>query len=360
MSLMMDWGRIPTKWAEKKNGHATRVTGNGGPGVTKIALINNMPDAALEDTELQFFELLETAASRIPVHIELYSLPGLPRGDRAREHLHEFYSSTDELLDRKFDGVIITGTEPRQPDLRNEPYWSSLTNIFDWAERNTTSTVLSCLAAHAGVLYSDGIARQPLSDKQFGVFEYKKASDHELVSGVGGLVRFPHSRWNEVRGEALTSCGYTVLTESRDAGVDMFVKQKRTSLFVHFQGHPEYVAQTLLKEYRRDIKRFLRRERPTYPSMPQGYFDASAKKLLDNFQKNALSDLREELMQSFPEEALAGTLRNSWHLSATSVYQNWLHYIATKAKGKVFAAMARVGQGGPAYRSALAKDWKAT
>jgi homoserine O-succinyltransferase len=343
---MMDWGRIPTKWVEKKNGYATRPTDNGGRGVMKIALVNNMPDAALEDTELQFFELLETAAVGIPVHIELYSLPDLPRGDRAREHLDKFYSSTDKLLDGKFDGAIITGTEPRQPDLRNEPYWSSLTNIFNWAESNTSSTILSCLAAHACFLYSYGIERHPLRDKQFGVFEYKRASDNELISGVGDRVRFPHSRWNEVRGDALTSCGYSVLTQSLDAGVDMFVKKKRTSLFVHFQGHPEYGARTLMKEYRRDIRRFLKQERPTYPSMPQGYFDASAKKLLDDFREKALSDLREDLMQSFPEQALMETLRNSWQLSATGVYQNWLHYIARKkAKSTVFAATARAGQG---------------
>ncbi len=349
MSLMMDWGRIPTKWAEKKNGYATRLPDNGGMGVTKIALINNMPDAALEDTELQFFELLETAALEIPVHVELYSLPGLPRGDRAAEHLRKFYSSTNELLDRKFDGAIFTGTEPRQADLRNEPYWSSLTNIFEWAERSTTSTILSCLAAHAGVLHSDGITRQPLSDKQFGVFEYERTSNHQLTRGFGDLVRFPHSRWNEVRGEALTSCGYTVLTQSLEAGVDMFVKKKRTSLFVHFQGHPEYGARTLMKEYRRDIRRFLRRERPTYPSMPQGYFSVSAEKLLDDFRKDALTDRREDLMQSFPEEALTATLRNIWQSSATSVYQNWLQYIATnKAKSAVFAAGARVSPARPA------------
>jgi len=71
-------------------------------------------------------------------------------------------------------------------------------------------------------------------------------------------VRFPHSRWNEVQENALTGCGYEVLTKSDSAGVDLFVKQKKKSLFVHFQGHLEHQAETLLKEYRRDIKRFLR------------------------------------------------------------------------------------------------------
>jgi homoserine O-succinyltransferase len=346
MSLMMDWGRIPTKWAEKKNGHATRTTSNGRMGGMKIALINNMPDAALETTELQFFELLENAAEGIPLRIELYSLPGVPRSDRALEHLHKFYSSTDQLAGRTFDGAIITGTEPRQSDLRNEPYWSSLTKLFDWAERSTASTVLSCLAAHAGVLYSDGIARQPLSDKQFGVFEFERASHHRLLRGVGDRLCFPHSRWNEVRADALISCGYTVLTHSPDAGVDLFVKQKQDSLFVHFQGHPEYEAQTLMKEYRRDIKRFLAGERATFPSMPHGYFNTQATKVLADFQESASQELSEGLVQDFPEDLIVATLQNTWRSSAVRVYQNWLHYIAAKISGRLgIADMARVGQG---------------
>lgn len=344
MPLILDRGRIPTKWAVRKNGHAAYSAGDANTCATKIALINNMPDGALEDTELQFFELLETVAHDIPVHLRLYSLPGLARGERALAHLDEFYASTDELPNREFDGAIITGTEPRQPDLRNEPYWPSLTNLFDWAERSTTSTVLSCLAAHAGVLHSDGIQRHPLSDKQFGVFDYKRASSHHLLCGVGDRVRFPHSRWNEVQSDALVSCGYTVLTQSPEAGVDMFVKQKGSSLFVHFQGHPEYDAQALLKEYRRDVKRFLRGERATYPSMPRGYFNADSTKLMADFRERASSDLRDEIMESFPDRATIDTLQNTWRSSAVRVYQNWLHYLAAqKSDRSAVASVARAG-----------------
>ena len=92
----------------------------------RIALINNMPDAALEDTEVQFFELLESAAGDIPVSLKLYSLPELPRGEAGQQHLSNFYLGIEDLLNSRFDGVIMTGTEPRQPDLRNEPYWPAL------------------------------------------------------------------------------------------------------------------------------------------------------------------------------------------------------------------------------------------
>jgi homoserine O-succinyltransferase len=305
-----------------------------------LALINNMPDAALEDTELQFFELLDIASGDIPVVLKLYSLPGVPRTDRGVRHLNEFYFDLDDLLNNRSDGVIVTGTEPRQANLREEPYWRVLADVLDWAERNTASTVLSCLAAHAGVLHGDDIPRCPLPDKQFGVFESTKACEHELTRHSPRLMRFPHSRWNEVRPDALTSCGYTVLTQSAEAGIDLFVKQKKKSLFVHFQGHPEYFTPTLLKEYRRDIRRFLSRERETYPTMPHGYFDAAAAQLLNDFQKSTLAQPHPEQLAFFPETVIE-TLQNTWKSSATSIYRNWLQYVMTKkAEASPYAAVA--------------------
>jgi homoserine O-succinyltransferase len=140
--------------------------------------------------------------------------------------------------------------------------------------------------------------------------------------------------------DALAACGYEVLTQSADAGVDLFVKKKRASLFVHFQGHPEYGTRTLLKEYRRDIKRFLRRERETYPAMPHGYFDEAAAKLLADFQKSVVAEPREELLLKFPEAAVSSAVRGSWQASAASVYRNWLQFlVSTKADASTLSAM---------------------
>jgi len=144
-----------------------------------------------------------------------------------------------------------------------------------------------------------------------------------------------------VREDALVSCGYVVLAKSAEAGVDSFVKKKKNSLFVHFQGHPEYGARTLMKEYRRDIRRFLNRERETYPSMPRGYFDEAATSLLANFRERALSDPREEVMAAFPEAAIVNTLQNGWQTSAICVYRNWLEYLKSrKAETSAFLAVA--------------------
>jgi homoserine O-succinyltransferase len=342
MSLIIDGGRVPPRLAERNiSRQGSSVDHSTSADRVRIAFVNNMPDTALEDTEMQFFELLEVASGDVPVLLSLHSLTGVPRGVRGQQHLSSFYGNTDELLNGEFDGVIMTGTEPRQPDLRDEPYWSALAKVLDWAQSNTVSTILSCLAAHAGVLHSDGIERHPLSDKQFGVFDFGKTANHQLTSGTAERVRFPHSRWNEVQADPLSACGYTVLTQSPEGGVDSFVKKKKRSLFVHFQGHPEYGAQTLLKEYRRDIKRFLRGERETYPSMPKGYFDATAVRDLADFRDLALSDWREELMERFPEGT--GSLEKTWHSSAVSIYRNWLQYVITsRADVSAFPAMAAV------------------
>jgi homoserine O-succinyltransferase len=354
MPIIMDGGR--PLWAGKQrlsaagsaDGYDLRAE------CVEIALINNMPDAALEDTESQFFELLDLASGDIPVRVKLYSLPDVPRSDRGRQHLRSFYFGIDDLLNSRFDGVIMTGTEPRQPNLRDEPYWPALTSVLDWATENTFSTVLSCLAAHAGVLHSDGIPRHPLPDKQFGVFEYRKSADHALTSNDQYPVRFPHSRCNEVQADALTSCGYTMLTQSAEAGVDTFVKKKKRSLFVHFQGHPEYGERTLLKEYRRDIKRFLRQERDTYPSMPKGYFDAPAAKLLTDFRESCIRDQREQLITDFPEAALVHTLQNTWRSSAAAIYRNWLQYLLSKkADASSISVMTAVLEIGQRKRSVL-------
>jgi homoserine O-succinyltransferase/O-acetyltransferase len=128
--------------------------------------------------------------------------------------------------------------------------------------------------------------------------------------------------------------------QSAQAGVDLFVKKKKDSLFVHFQGHPEYGTRTLLKEYRRDIKRFLRKERETYPNMPHGYFDAAATKLLSDFRDKVTSNPREEFVTEFPEAAVAGGLQETWQVSAAAVYRKWLQYLVSgKAESASLSSM---------------------
>jgi len=291
----------------------------------EIALVNNMPDAALDATERQFRTLLAAAAGDLDVRLALYSLPEIPRSEFGRRRTSR-YANIDELWSRRYDGLIVTGTEPQADDLQDEPYWGSLTRLLDWAERATRSTILSCLAAHAGILHLDGISRRRLEGKRIGVFECTRGAEHPLTKSAQDRLRMPHSRWNDVPEEALHACGYSILIRSPEAGVDMFVKH-RNSLFVFFQGHPEYDAVMLLLEYRRDIGRYLRGERDTYPSTPRGYFDEDIERELASLRNRALRDRREDLLVEFPIEAAAGRVVNNWRASAEAVYRNWLAYI---------------------------------
>ncbi len=312
------------------------------PTCIDIGLINNMPDAALNATERQFLALLHAAADDIAIHLTLYTLPEVPRTEFGRDQVSR-YSDFRNLWNSHHDGLIVTGTEPRAADLKDEPYWDTLTKVLEWAESHTYSTILSCLAAHAGILHIDGIGRRPLGDKRFGVFECVRVSDHPLTASAPSHLQMPQSRWNEVSEEALLACGYRVLTRSVGAGVDSFVKQRK-SLFVFFQGHPEYDATTLLLEYRRDIGRFLRRERETYPPMPHGYFDEETVAALTALRERAWLDRREELLAEFPTAMAAGKVTNTWRSTGESLYRNWLQYICAQKQHKAMREMEVAGQ----------------
>lgn len=303
--------------------------------VVDIGLVNNMPDAALDATERQFRDLLTAAAGGRTIRLTLYTLPEVPRTAFGSQQVAK-YASLESLWTRRHDGIIVTGTEPRAADLTNEPYWSSLTRVLDWAERSTSSTILSCLAAHAGILHLDGIVRRPLGDKQFGVFECARLDDHPLLSAAPAALRVPHSRWNEIPEDALRACGYRILTRSDIAGVDTFVKQRGT-LFVFFQGHLEYEAVTLLLEYRRDIGRYLRGERDTYPSMPRGYFDADTERQLCELRTRALRDRHEALLAEFPIGSAAARVSNTWRADAEALYRNWIAYLAAASPPLAYA-----------------------
>jgi homoserine O-succinyltransferase len=302
-----------------------------------IGLVNNMPDAALEQTERQFTGLLSAAAGERRIGMKLFCLPEIIRAGAARERVKQRYAPLDELWKSRLDGLIVTGTEPRTPDLREEPYWRTLTKLIDWAAANTRSTIWSCLGAHAAVLHMDGIGRHPLADKCFGLFDCVKVANHAILKGVPATLPIPHSRWNELREQELVAAGYDILTRSAHAGVDMFARQGN-SLFVFFHGHPEYEARTLLGEYRRDVRRFLRGERETYPAMPRDYFDVGTAQRLAEFRVRALSDRREALIETFPG-CSEGSLRAPWRPGAERLMSNWLGQLTQRGMQRRKPAM---------------------
>ncbi len=226
------------------------------PGALVIGLINNMPDSALEGTENQFKALLKSAAGERNVILRLASLPEVPRGAEARARIEQRYWTLDQLIGASPDAIIVTGTEPKTAVLSDEPYWARLVELIEYADAHLISSAWSCLAAHAAVLHRDGIERRALKQKRCGVFDFRLTGTHPMTEHFPDPLWVPHSRYNDLPERALTASGYKILSRSKSAGVDTFAKQDG-SFFLFFQGHPEYEADTLLREYRRDAVRYL-------------------------------------------------------------------------------------------------------
>src|SRR5215472_10256734 len=292
-----------------------------------VGLVNNMPDAALESTEAQFSSLLQAAAGDSAVRLRFSSFPELARSAQARARIAASYWPIETLLAEAPDALIVTGTEPIAPRLTEEPYWPRLASLLDWADQHTVASVWSCLAAHAAVEHFDGIARRRLAEKRCGVYRHSLLAGHAMLAGVADPLPMPHSRWNELPIEALRAAGYSVLSFSPETGADAFVRHER-SLMLFFQGHPEYGDTTLLKEYRRDVGRYLAGQQAHYPTMPHGYFPAEAVAVLERFREQALAQRTPELLGQFPFAAGAAGLADSWRPAAVAIYRNWLDFIA--------------------------------
>lgn len=309
---------------------AKRPAGTPPPGDRPVAigLVNNMPDGALETTERQFSELLRAASrsSSTRIRFRIFSIPQVPRGERGQSYVSERCEPIDRLWNSELDGLIVTGAEPRTPALDDEPYWEALAQIIDWAKERTASSIWSCLAAHAAAYYLDGVTRRRFAEKLFGVFECGKAAEHALVAGMPKRWRVPHSRYNDLPERELAAAGHQILSRSPEAGADMSMRPGK-SLFLFLQGHPEYDPPTLLREYRRDVGRFLRGERETYPPMPENYFDVGTAAALETFHDRALKSRSAELLADLPATETNVKPLHPWRDSAVRLYTNWLSHL---------------------------------
>ena len=258
-----------------------------------------MSDEALKVTERQFGGLIEASAGDIDVQLRLFAFRQTPRSPRAFEHISTHYETANAVTDCGLDALIITGAQPRTTRLRDEAYWRELTELIEWAKENTVSTIFSCLAAHAAVLYLDGIERQPLLEKCTGVFVFEPHRRHPFASWQARVGSIPHSRYNGLPRSSLERAGYDVLTSSPAHGVDSFTKCFGSE-FIFLQGHPEYDANSLAREYRRDMGRYFRRETDRRPPRPQRYFSAEAERELDALELRARKDAK-----SFSDEDLS-------------------------------------------------------
>ena len=214
----------------------------------EIVVLNLMPTKIV--TETQLTRLLGNTP--LQVHLELMHTTSHTAKNVGQEHLLTFYKSFEELKDRKFDGMVITGAPVELLDFEDVDYWQELCEIMEWSKTHVHSTFHICWAAQAGLYYHYGINKYPLRSKLFGVYphtaDYKRSI---LLRGFDDTFYVPHSRHTTVLREDIEAIpGLKILASSEDAGIYAVMNKEGHQIFI--TGHAEYDPLTLQSEYLRD------------------------------------------------------------------------------------------------------------
>ena len=290
-----------------------------------IGVLNMMPDSALAATERQFFRLVGESNQIAQFYMHPFTLKELGRGAEGAAHVEKYYEPFEQLKEQGLDALIITGANVTQPDLALEPFWKPLIQVIDWAYDNVTSTLCSCLATHAVLQFRYGQKRRPLGFKRWGVYSHRVVDrQHPLVNDVNTRFDVPHSRFNDISRQQFEAAKLHVLAESAEAGVHLAVSEDLFRI-VFFQGHPEYDTVSLLKEYKREVARFIQNQRVDHPPFPVSYFSPASTALLEEHRDRVLA-ARAAAQQApeLPEALITAGLDNTWHDTAEAVINNWI------------------------------------
>ena len=255
----------------------------------KILLLNLMPKKI--ETETQLSRLLGN--SPLQVELELIHTKSHLSKNTPQEHMLAFYKTFDDVKDRTFDGMIITGAPVEQMPFEEVEYWQELCEIMEWTKTHVHSTFHICWGAQAGLYYHFGIEKKPLQEKMFGIFphtvDYKKSI---LFRGFDDVFMVPHSRHTTVDIEDIKKCkDLKILASSKEAGVYAMATKNGKQIFI--TGHSEYDANTLANEYFRDLEA----NKPI--KVPINYF---------------------------PEDNPKNQPKVAWRSHANLLYSNWLNY----------------------------------
>ena len=290
-----------------------------------IGLLNMMPDAALAATERQFFRLVGESNQIAQFYMHPFTLTELARGAEAQAYVGQYYESFDRIREQGLDALIITGANVTQPDLSLEPFWKPLIKVIDWAYENVASTLCSCLATHAVLQFRYGQKRRHMGFKRWGVYAHRVVDRrHPLVNDVNTRFDVPHSRFNDIARAQFEAARLRILVESEVAGVHLATSADGFRI-VFFQGHPEYDTVSLLKEYKREVTRFVRGERADYPPLVEHYFSLKLQAILEEHRERILAArAKGEPVPDLPESLILPALDNTWHDTAEAVINNWI------------------------------------
>ncbi len=260
----------------------------------QIAILNLMP--VKEDTEWHLIRSMSNTP--LQVDVTFVKISSHNSTHTSATHLNKFYVNFDEIKDRKFDGMIITGAPLEQMDFEEVDYWDELCEIMEWTKTNVTSTFHICWGAQAALYYHYGLKKREIGRKLFGIYKHTVLNRRiPLVRGFDDEFWVPHSRYTEVSKEDIYACDkLTVLAESKEAGVCLCIAEGGRQVFV--QGHFEYDRRTLENEYNRDVAKGLDIQ------VPENYYP-------DNDPNNKPNLL--------------------WRAHANTLYTNWLNYYVYQA-----------------------------
>ena len=255
----------------------------------KIAILNLMPKKIQAENQL----LRYLSNTPLQVEIKLLQTKSYTSHNTPLEHLNKFYSYFDEVVNEKFDGLIITGAPVEQMEFQDVAYWNELKEIMEWSKSNVYSTLHICWGAQAGLYYHYGVPKYPLENKMFGVFAHRVLKENvELTRGLDDTFFAPHSRHTEIKSKDVEKVKeLEILSESDDAGVFIVSTSDYRKVFI--TGHLEYDRETLKDEYFRD------KETGLEICIPENYF---------------------------PNDDTTLEPAMSWRGSAHIVFANWLNY----------------------------------
>lgn len=255
----------------------------------KILILNLMPTKL--ETETQLLRLLSN--SPLQVDVEFLQVATHEAKNVSKSHMEKFYETYDDVKDRKYDGMIITGAPVEQIEFEEVDYWNELCKIMEWSKTNVYSTFHICWGAQAGLYYHYGIKKYPTKKKIFGIFPHKSLDEtHPLMRGLDDIYYVPHSRHTEIKAQDIAQVkDLQILSYSEMAGIHIVADMECRKFFV--TGHSEYDRDTLAREYFRD------KEKGLDIDVPYNYF---------------------------PNDDVNATPQMEWKGTANILFNNWLNY----------------------------------
>ena len=292
-----------------------------------IGLLNLMPDAVLAATERQWMRVCAGFDGAVSF---VYPCSGdtRDRSAAAQTHIARHYDTLDTIKTRQLDLLIVTGANPQSPDITHETFWQGMIDMVEWARGCACPVVCSCLATHAVVKALYGIDRCRLPEKCWGVYPHALLEpNHPLVQNIDTGWQAPHSHLYAVTRRQLEDADICVVAEGAEAGVYAAVSRKPLE-FLFLQGHPEYDANSLLKEFKREVRRFGADAIAEFPRVPAHCFGADA---IETIARLRLASLDAKAnggpAPRFPEEQLEVNLQNVWSTTGRQLFGNLLRLI---------------------------------